>query len=190
MGGEPKIPRGKSMMTPFKPAIKIKALRDGVQLPSFATSGSAGMDLHAAEEVELSGMGSEEVELSGMGWRNNGAYVPSRSLVPTGIAVEIPNGYHGEIRPRSGLAFKHGITVLNSPGTIDSDYRGEVFVLLINFGRYSYAIKPGDRIAQLVFTPNVGRDTTPIHPAVMIAQEAEGLSETERGDGGFGSTGA
>jgi len=168
------------MIKPFKPAIKIKPLREGVQLPSFATPGSAGMDLHAAEEVEL----------PGMGWLHNGAYVPSRSLVPTGIAVEIPNGYHGEIRPRSGLAFKHGITVLNSPGTIDSDYRGEIFVLLINFGVDSYVIKPGDRIAQLVFTPNVAMGTTPTHPAVTIAQEAEELSETERGEGGFGSTGA
>jgi dUTP pyrophosphatase len=105
-----------------------------------------------------------------------------RAAVPTGLAIALPDGYEGQVRARSGLARKHGIAIVNAPGTIDADYRGEVQVLLVNLGREPYSIEPGDRIAQLVVAPVV---------RVRIAQvaSAEELGATERGSGGFGSTG-
>jgi len=102
-----------------------------------------------------------------------------RALVPTGIAVEIPPGYEAQIRPRSGLAIKHGITLLNTPGTIDADYRGEIKVILINLGEEDFVINRGDRIAQMVICPVVR----------VELEEVEELSTTSRSDGGFGSTG-
>lgn len=102
-----------------------------------------------------------------------------RALIPTGIAIEIPPGYEAQIRPRSGLAIRHGITLLNTPGTIDADYRGEIKVIVINLGSEDFVIKRGDRIAQMVICPVVK----------VELQEVEELSSTERSDGGFGSTG-
>lgn len=127
--------------------------------PLYATPGSAGCDLIADEEVTLP---------------------PGKwCAVGTGLYLEIPTGYVAQVCPRSGLAFKHGVTVLNSPGIIDSDYRGEIKVLLINHNSLRYTVKKGDRIAQLVFMPIVS--------AVM--RHVEQLSSTDRGEGGFGSTG-
>jgi dUTP pyrophosphatase len=105
-----------------------------------------------------------------------------RCAVPTGIAISLPPGYEGQVRPRSGLARKHGIGMVNAPGTIDEDYRGEVHVLLVNLGQEPYLIQPGDRVAQLVIAP-VTRVRT------VIVESAEALGATERGSGGFGSTG-
>ena len=132
---------------------------EGLPLPSYATPGAAGMDVVAAEDVDL---------LPGQ-----------RHAVATGYKVAIPNGYEIQVRPRSGLAFKHGISVPNTPGTIDSDYRGELKILLINHGSEPFAIRRGERIAQLV------------PAAVTLAEfdEVDELCETERGAGGFGSTG-
>jgi dUTP pyrophosphatase len=143
------------------PLLRVKKKEAGVPLPKYETSGSAGMDIRAfiASELTIPPMG--------------------RAKIPTGLFMEIPEGYEAQIRPRSGLASKWGITVLNSPGTIDSDYRGELEVILINLGSESFAIKNGDRIAQMVISPVV-------RASVL---EAELLSETERGTGGFGSTG-
>ncbi|RLJ69887.1 deoxyuridine 5'-triphosphate nucleotidohydrolase [Hydrogenivirga caldilitoris] len=143
--------------------IKVKRLphAEGIELPSYATQHSAGLDLRAALE--------EPVTLKPM----------ERALIPTGFIFEIPEGYEGQVRPRSGLAVKKGITVLNSPGTIDSDYRGEVKVILINLGQEDVVIGRGERIAQLVIAP-VSR---------VELVEVEELSATARGDGGFGSTG-
>ncbi len=129
--------------------------------PFYATDLSAGMDLHASNE--------EEVLLRPL----------QRALVPTGLFIELPEGYEAQIRPRSGLAFRHGITVLNSPGTIDADYRGEIKVLLINLGNEPYIITKGERIAQMVVAA---------HERVEW-QTAQALSATERGAGGFGHTG-
>lgn len=136
---------------------------EGLPLPAYETKGSAGMDLRAAlpEDRTL-------ILLPGR-----------RALVPTGLVLEIPAGFEGQIRPRSGLALKHGITCLNTPGTIDSDYRGEVKVLLVNLGDEDFAITRGMRIAQLVLARFA-------HLAVV---EGEAVSDTERGEGGFGSTG-
>ena len=135
--------------------------QSGFLLPHYQTEHSAGMDLHAhlVDEVTL---GSLE-----------------RALIPTGIYIELPPGYEAQIRPRSGMAYKHGITVLNSPGTIDADYRGEVKILLVNLSREPYTVKHGDRVAQMVVTA---------HEHVTW-QEVESLSETLRGTGGYGSTG-
>lgn len=132
-----------------------------VPLPAYQTSASAGMDLRAALDAPL-------VLEAG-----------TRSLIPTGLRLEIPPGYEGQVRPRSGLALKRGLTVLNAPGTIDADYRGEVGVILINLSREPQRIEPGERIAQLVFAP--------VARAVLV--EAESLADSERGAGGFGSTG-
>ena len=143
--------------------IRIQITRlphgEGLPLPSYATHGAAGMDVVAAEDFDL---------LPGQ-----------RHAVATGFKVAIPEGYEIQVRPRSGLAFKHGITVPNTPGTIDSDYRGELKVLLINHGINIVPIRRGDRIAQLV------------PAAVTLAEfdEVAELCETARGDGGFGSTG-
>jgi len=131
------------------------------QLPGYMTEHSAGMDLYA----ELSG----EVVIS----------PGERALIPTGIALELPDGYEVQIRPRSGLALRHGITLVNSPGTIDPDYRGEISVIVINHGTEPFSIKSGDRIAQMVFS----RFTR------AMLTEVKELGETLRGEGGFGHTG-
>jgi dUTP pyrophosphatase len=135
----------------------------GLALPSLQTPGAAGLDLIAALAE-----GEPMLLLPG-----------GRKLVPCGFAMALPAGYEAQIRPRSGLAFRHGVTVLNAPGTIDADYRGEVQVLLVNLGEAEFAIRRGDRIAQMVVAP-VSR------PFLV---EAQGLDSTERGAGGFGSTG-
>jgi dUTP pyrophosphatase len=138
--------------------VPITVSGDGA-LPEYATPQSAGMDLRASEEVVL-----EPGEI--------------RS-VRTGIRIALPEGYEAQVRPRSGLALRHGISIPNAPGTIDADYRGEICVLLINLGREAFEIRRGDRIAQLVVAP-VTR---------VIWESVEALPETERGAGGFGSTG-
>jgi len=130
-------------------------------LPAYATEGSAGLDLLAANEIEF--------ELA----------PGARAAVPCGIAIALPRGFEAQLRPRSGLALKHGITVLNAPGTIDSDYRGEVKAILINHGDEPFRIARGMKIAQLVIAA---------HEHVTLAETDE-LSETSRGAGGFGSTG-
>ena len=130
-------------------------------LPSYQTSGSAGMDLRANLEAPIVLQALQRV------------------LVPTGLFIELPTGYEAQIRPRSGLAFKHGLTVLNSPGTVDSDYRGEIKVLLVNLSQQEFEIQPGERIAQMV----VAR-----HETVQWEDTSE-LAESERGAGGYGSTG-
>lgn len=132
-------------------------------IPKQATSGSAGFDLRSTISMELKPM--------------------ERKLIPTGIRAVIPEGYNGEIRPRSGLANKFGITVLNSPGTIDSDYRGEIKALLINLSSETYMINKGDRIAQLVIAPIL------IPHIKEVSKDEFDKITTNRGDGGFGSTG-
>ena len=141
--------------------VRVKRLEhgEGLELPLYATDGAAGMDVLSAEDVTLA---------PGM-----------RHAVATGLAVAIPPGYEIQVRPRSGLALKHGVSVPNTPGTIDSDYRGEVKVILINFGAEPFEIRRGDRVAQLVLAP-----VTRGRWAVV-----DELDETERGAGGFGSTG-
>lgn len=134
---------------------------EGLDLPSYATTGAAGCDLRAAIETDL-------VLAAG-----------GRTLVPTGIAVAIPEGYEGQVRMRSGLALRDGLALLNAPGTIDSDYRGEIRVIVANLGSEPVTVKRGDRIAQLVFAP-VAR--------ARFEKVAE-LPSTRRSDGGFGSTG-
>lgn len=140
--------------------IKIRSEK-GAQLPSYQTPGSAGADIRAFI--------SEDIVVK------KGA----RVLVPTGLYFEIPAGYEVQIRPRSGLAAKNGITIPNSPGTIDSDYRGEIKIILMNLGDEDFVIKNGDRIAQMVVAPVVQ----------AVFEMADELSVTERGDGGFGHTG-
>lgn len=130
-------------------------------LPKYQTALSAGMDLHANLEEPIVLMPQ------------------ARMLVPTGLFIELPEGYEAQVRPRSGLALKHGITVLNSPGTIDADYRGEIKVLLINHGQEPFTIQNGERIAQMVIAQH----------ATVQWQETQSLSNTERGEGGYGSTG-
>jgi len=146
-----------------KPPLALQVLPhgEGLPLPSYQTEQAAGMDLYAAL--------SDEVALK----------PGERQLIPTGLILAIGNGYEGQVRPRSGLAIKHGLTVLNAPGTIDADYRGEVKVILINFGETPVTIKRGDRIAQLVLAP-----VTQMQP-----QRVPNLEATKRGGGGFGSTG-
>jgi dUTP pyrophosphatase len=139
---------------------RLTAARD-LPLPTPASAGSSGFDLRAAlPETAVLGPGE-------------------RLLVPTGLVLEIPAGWEGQVRPRSGLALRHGIGVVNAPGTIDSDYRGEVAVILINLGSAPFPIQRGDRIAQLVISPVASVDW----------EEAETLGESERGAGGFGSSG-
>jgi dUTP pyrophosphatase len=154
------------MTRSLKP-IKVRVLRlahaQGLPLPAYQTADAAGMDLVAAMPT------AEPVVL------RPGA----RALVPTGLAFELPAGTEAQVRPRSGLAAKHGVTVLNSPGTIDADYRGEISVILINHGESLFTISRGDRIAQVVFAP--------VSQAKMI--ETVTLTATRRGAGGFGSTG-
>jgi len=142
--------------------VSIKRLRPGkTLLPSYMTPHAAGMDLCAELEHDL-------ILKPG-----------DRALVKTGIAIALPHGYEAQIRPRSGLALKHGITLVNSPGTIDADYRGEIGVIVINHGSEPFAIRNGERIAQMVFAPI----------ARAVLQELADLDETVRGNGGFGHTG-
>lgn len=135
----------------------------GLPLPRYETAGAAGLDLLAAVNE------GEPLTLSPLG----------RALVPTGLALQLPQGFEAQVRPRSGLAFRHGVTVLNAPGTIDADYRGELKVLLVNLGNEPFAITRGMRIAQLVLAA--------VSRAVLV--ETEALDETGRAGGGFGSTG-
>jgi dUTP pyrophosphatase len=143
--------------------IRLKRLpgSEDLQLPSAASEGSSGVDLLACVE--------DDVEID----------AGESKLIPTGLSVEIPGGYEAQVRPRSGLALHHGITILNSPGTIDSDYRGEIGVILTNHGKHVFTVSRGDRIAQLVIC------------AVWQPEfdEVEGLEESGRGPGGFGHTG-
>jgi dUTP pyrophosphatase len=132
---------------------------EGVHPPLQATAGAAGHDIHAAEDVTL----------------EPGSF----RAIATGYAIAIPDGYEGQVRPRSGLAARHGVTVLNAPGTIDADYRGEMKIILINHGREAFALKRNDRIAQLVIAP----------VTVSVFEPVARLPETRRGAGGFGSTG-
>ena len=147
-------------MTPEIAVIRLPHGAD-LPLPSYATEGAAGMDLLAAISAPL--------------------VIPpgGRALIPTGLSIALPPGYEAQVRPRSGLAIKHGITCLNSPGTIDADYRGEVGVILINHGWEAFRIERGERIAQLVIAPITQIDW----------MEQQELDETKRGTGGFGSTG-
>lgn len=151
-----------------RPVVKVfrePGADPALPLPSYETGGSAGADIRA----DLSGEHRDGLTLAPL----------DRIVVPTGLRVEIPDGFEIQIRPRSGLALKHGITLPNTPGTIDSDYRGPLGVLLVNLGRVPYTIHHGDRIAQLV-----------VAPVVQAAFElAEALTDTARGAGGFGSTG-
>ena len=140
-------------------AIRRLAHGEGLALPAYETAHAAGMDLRAAEDALLP--------------------PGERAMVATGFAIALPEGFEAQVRPRSGLAARHGVTLLNSPGTIDADYRGEIKVILINHGREAFAVKRGDRIAQMVVAP-VTR--------VVLKEELE-LSATSRGAGGFGSTG-
>lgn len=141
--------------------MRVSCVRDGAELPAYKSEGAAGMDLTALLEAPIT------LETNGI------------AHVPTGVAVAIPRGCEGQVRPRSGLAFKHGVTVVNAPGTIDWDYRGELIVGLVNLGREAFTIESGMRVAQLV-----------IAPVTRVAiVEATDLDETERGAGGFGSTG-
>ncbi len=147
-----------------KVKLNIKRISDNfndISLPHYATEGSAGMDVRAAVETEIV-IKAGEVK-----------------LVPTNLKVEIPVGYEIQVRPRSGLALKNGIGLLNSPGTIDSDYRGEVGIIMSNFSKNNFVVKRGDRIAQLVLTQYTVADVI----------EVDTLSDSQRGEGGFGHTG-
>jgi dUTP pyrophosphatase len=147
----------------MKLTVKLKTLEHfgDLELPQFETALAAGADLRAA-------LGDDVVIAPG-----------ARTLIPTGFAMALPAGYEAQIRPRSGLAYKHGVTCLNTPGTIDADYRGEVKVLLINHGQEPFTITRGERIAQMIISPITQPDFLRV----------EDLDETLRGDGGFGSTG-
>ena len=144
-------------MIQFKKLLHAKDLA----LPSYETTSAAGMDIRAALESPIT------------------LKVGERTLIPTGLQMALPHGYEAQIRPRSGLAIKNGITMLNSPGTIDADYRGEVKVIAINHGQEDFVVNHGDRIAQMVIAPVVQ----------LPIEEVSELDETERGKGGFGSTG-
>ncbi len=141
--------------------LRLKRLHPAAVEPRFASADAAGLDLVAALDAPI--------EIPSQQWR----------MIPTGWAMALPKGFEGQVRPRSGLAARHGITVLNSPGTIDADYRGEVKVVLINHGPEAFVVKAGERIAQLVIAPVVQ----------MPIRCCDELDETERGEGGFGSTG-
>ena len=138
--------------------VKIKNL-SGFELPSYETKGAAGLDLRSTEAIILE--------------------AGARALVGTGLFLEIPAGFEAQIRPRSGLAIKYGISMVNSPGTIDSDYRGEIKVILINHGQEAFNVAVGDRIAQMVFAPVIQANWEPV----------DEVGESDRGGGGFGSTG-
>ena len=141
--------------------VEIVRLAHGadLQLPTYATAGAAGLDLRAAENVSLA--------------------PGARALIATGIAIAVPEHFEAQVRPRSGLAVNHGVTVLNAPGTIDCDYRGEIKVPLVNHGAETFVISRGDRIAQMVIAPVMR----------VIVEEVTTLKETTRGSGGFGSSG-
>jgi len=144
--------------------VAVKRVRSGADplpLPRYMTPGAVGMDL-------LADVG-EPVELAPGG----------RALIPTGIAIELPTGFEAQVRPRSGLALRHGVTLLNTPGTIDTDYRGEIQVLVINLGDQPFSVRRGDRIAQMIVAPVVRAEL----------READALAESRRGPGGFGHTG-
>lgn len=155
------FPRKVRYVKDVKVKVRQTGAAAGLPLPRYMTRGAAGMDLTAAVEGEI--------------------IIPpgERRLIPTGIQMALPAGLEGQVRPRSGLAVKHGVTLLNTPGTIDADYRGEIKVLLINLGPRTYVVRRGDRIAQLVISPVV-------RGILTIEQELEG---TDRGKGGFGHTG-
>lgn len=148
-----------------RPEIAVKVLPhgQGLPLPAYATEHAAGMDLRAAVPED------EPLTL----------HPGDRRPVPTGLAMAIPPGFEGQVRPRSGLAFRHGVTCLNSPGTVDADYRGEVMVILVNHGPEAFVVRRGERIAQLLISP-VSQATW---------REVDALDDTARGEGGFGSTG-
>lgn len=141
--------------------VNIRRLEHNRSIPTYATSGAAGMDITAAN--------SEPVILKPL----------ERTLIPTGFVIELPNGYEAQIRPRSGMSIKHGITLVNCVGTIDEDYRGEVCVPLINLSNQEYTINPGDRIAQMVISP--------VQQVELV--EVQEVGATQRASGGFGSTG-
>jgi len=141
--------------------ILVKKFDKNIKLPTYKTSGSSGMDLMAYIKNKI-------------------VIKPNKiKIIPTGIALSIPKNYEIQIRPRSGLAAKKGITVLNTPGTIDSDYRGEIKIILINLSKKSFVVKSGDRIAQMILSPIIK----------CTLKEVKDLSKTQRGKGGFGSTG-
>ena len=144
-----------------RPPVQIKRLTPSAICPSYATEGSAGMDLHAdlTQPVTL--------------------FAGNALMIPTGISIALPATLEAQVRSRSGLAAKHNVAVLNSPGTIDSDYRGEIGVILVNHGKYPFAVRKGDRIAQMVIAQ--------VWPMPLV--EVDTLEETARGRGGFGSTG-
>ena len=143
--------------------IRRVALGLGLPLPAYESAGAAGLDLRAALAE------GEPLTLA----------PGQRMAVPTGVALQLPQGYEAQVRPRSGLALRHGVTVLNAPGTVDSDYRGEISAILVNLGQESFTIRRGDRIAQMIVAPVVQAKL----------REVEALDETARGAGGFGSTG-
>ena len=148
-------------MSSSGPTVHFCRVRASAVLPRYMTEGAAGMDLSSAADAAI-------------------VVAPGQRLgVPTGWSMELPTGYEAQVRPRSGLALRHGITVVNAPGTIDSDYRGEIVVLLVNLGSQPYTIAPGDRVAQMVIAPVV---------QARVEEVAE-LSQTVRGVGGFGHTG-
>jgi len=155
--------KGSRPEAPGSPVVRVRRLPHAgdLPLPTLASSGSAGVDLRAAVDGKVILTPGE------------------RALIPTGFILEIPPGWEGQVRPRSGLALRHGITVANAPGTIDSDYRGEVGVILIHLGTAPFTVTRGDRIAQLVLAP----------VALAAFEETEAVADTDRGDGGFGSTG-
>ncbi|MDE6109611.1 MAG: dUTP diphosphatase [Muribaculaceae bacterium] len=143
-------------------SLKIKIInRSGQELPAYETTESAGMDVRAAI--------TEPVTLQSL----------DRALIPTGLRVQLPRGYEMQMRPRSGLALRNGITLANSPGTVDADYRGEISVIVINLGREPFTIQPGERICQMVIAPYTHVEWEPV----------ERIDETRRGDGAFGHTG-
>jgi len=141
--------------------VRVKRKDERVELPRYESEGAAGMDLKAFIDTDVT--------------------IPpeGRAKVPTGLFIEVPRGFEAQVRPRSGLAARHGVTLLNSPGTIDSDYRGELHVILVNLGAEPFTLRNGDRIAQMVIAPVVRASLC----------ETDSLSPTERGSGGFGSTG-
>ncbi|XBQ16909.1 MAG: dUTP diphosphatase [Oceanicaulis sp.] len=147
----------------FDLPVKTLPHFDGLDLPRYETAGAAGLDLRAALPD------AEPMTLEPGKW----------ALVPTGLSIALPDGFEAQIRPRSGLAFKHGITCLNTPGTIDADYRGEIKIMLINLGPEPFVIERGERIAQMVIAQVSRIDWKPV----------ESLDDTDRGQGGFGSTG-
>ncbi len=146
------------------PRLRIVLTRAGAATPTYATSGAAGLDLEACLD--------EPVRLE----------PGDRAAIPTGLTLALPPGHEGSVRPRSGLAMRHGVTVANAPGTIDEDYRGELSVLLINLGQEPYTVKHGDRVAQLVVSPIARVE-------IETLGTLDELGQTGRGEGGFGSTG-